>query len=107
MQPTCCCRSHSRPSPTRSRLTMFGARSKSSWPGDGSRPMTNDDEDTAAELAPVDEIDGWLGNRLEGSGPTSVRRVTTGHSNEMFEVSRGGARWMLRRPPRVLNAPTA
>ena len=38
---------------------------------------------------------------LPGAGePLSVRFISGGASNEIFEVSRGGHRWALRRPPR-------
>ena len=38
---------------------------------------------------------------LDGAGePLSVRFISGGASNEIFEVSRGGHRWALRRPPR-------
>jgi aminoglycoside phosphotransferase (APT) family kinase protein len=59
------------------------------------------------ELAPAAAIESWLGGMMPGTGPIAVRRVTTGHSNELFELARGDTRWMLRRPPRVPNAPTA
>ncbi|MCV7222101.1 phosphotransferase family protein [Mycolicibacterium elephantis] len=59
------------------------------------------------DLVSVAALDDWLGERLPGQGPLTVERVTTGHSNELFTISRGGPTWMLRRPPRVANAPTA
>src|SRR5581483_6430500 len=50
----------------------------------------------------------WLDARgLAPGAPLAVERVTTGHSNETFLVRRGGAAWILRRPPRVPLAPTA
>src|SRR2546422_5089024 len=58
----------------------------------------------------VDEgaLERWLGDQLPGAGrPLEVERITTGHSNEVFEVRRAGHRWILRRPPRVPLSPTA
>jgi aminoglycoside phosphotransferase (APT) family kinase protein len=50
----------------------------------------------------------WLDDLgLPGSGPPEVERITTGHSNEVFAVTRGGAQWVLRRPPRTPLSPTA
>ncbi|MGE0306363.1 MAG: phosphotransferase family protein [Acidimicrobiia bacterium] len=63
--------------------------------------------DRTADLASPSGLAAWLGDRLPGVGTPDVRRVTSGHSNELFAVSRGGVTVMLRRPPRVLNAPTA
>jgi aminoglycoside phosphotransferase (APT) family kinase protein len=52
-----------------------------------------------------------VGRRLTdvlGDGPEPViERVSTGHTNEMFRVTRGPARYMLRRPPRVSASRTA
>ncbi|MGV0684621.1 phosphotransferase family protein [Mycolicibacterium thermoresistibile] len=70
--------------------------------------MTAARSDTPGEeLVSVAALDDWLDDRLPGSGPLTVERITTGHSNELFTVSRGGPTWLLRRPPRVKNAPTA
>jgi aminoglycoside phosphotransferase (APT) family kinase protein len=44
---------------------------------------------------------------LPGEGPVSVDRIGEGHSNATFSVSRGGARWILRRPPRPPYDPRA
>jgi aminoglycoside phosphotransferase (APT) family kinase protein len=41
-----------------------------------------------------------LADVLPGEGPITVARIGEGHSNATFAVSRGGARWILRRPPR-------
>lgn len=50
----------------------------------------------------------WLdAEGLAPHAPLTVERITTGHSNETFLVRRGGATWILRRPPRVPLAPTA
>ena len=59
-------------------------------------------------LVDVPALELWLGDQLPGAGePLEVERITTGHSNEVFEVRRGGHRWILRRPPRVPLSPTA
>jgi aminoglycoside phosphotransferase (APT) family kinase protein len=49
----------------------------------------------------------WIGDRLPGDGPFGIERVTSGHSNEIFRLSRSGSSCLLRRPPRVPNAPGA
>lgn len=56
---------------------------------------------------PVDKLASWLAPRLDLDGPVRARRVSTGHSNEMFRVTSGQRTWLLRRPPRVDNAPGA
>jgi aminoglycoside phosphotransferase (APT) family kinase protein len=65
-------------------------------------PTANDAELTGL-LVPEPDLRRWADGRLPGDGPLDVRRVTTGHSNELFLVSREGQEWMLRRPPRVVN----
>jgi aminoglycoside phosphotransferase (APT) family kinase protein len=47
------------------------------------------------------------GQRLAAGEPISVERITTGHSNEVFRVTRGGRVFVLRRPPRTPLSPTA
>lgn len=50
----------------------------------------------------------WLdGIGLAPGAPLAVERITTGHSNEVFRVERGGRSWALRRPPRTPLSPTA
>lgn len=50
----------------------------------------------------------WLDAQGLASGaPLTVERITTGHSNETFLVTRAAHVWILRRPPRVPLAPTA
>src|SRR6476646_4893328 len=44
---------------------------------------------------------------LERGAPLTVERITTGHSNEVFRVTRGERVFVLRRPPRPPLAPTA
>jgi len=63
--------------------------------------------DLTEALVPEAALRAWVGDRLAGQGPFTVERVTAGRSNELFVLARGGGRWMLRRPPRVANAPTA
>ncbi|GAC1448693.1 MAG: phosphotransferase family protein [Ktedonobacterales bacterium] len=43
----------------------------------------------------------------ESDMPLRVERIRGGHSNETFFVTRGAARWVLRRPPRGPLLPTA
>jgi aminoglycoside phosphotransferase (APT) family kinase protein len=47
------------------------------------------------------------GEGLQPGEPIEVERITTGHSNEVFSVVRGGTRYALRRPPRTPLSPTA
>ncbi len=44
---------------------------------------------------------------LERGAPIDVERITTGHSNEVFRVTRGERTFVLRRPPRTPLSPTA
>jgi aminoglycoside phosphotransferase (APT) family kinase protein len=44
---------------------------------------------------------------LQPGAPIEVERITTGHSNEVFSVTRGDIRYALRRPPRTPLSPTA
>jgi aminoglycoside phosphotransferase (APT) family kinase protein len=44
---------------------------------------------------------------LEAGAPLAVERITTGHSNEVFRVTRGARVFVLRRPPRTPLSPTA
>src|SRR3954469_11349014 len=44
---------------------------------------------------------------LEPGALLEVERITTGHSNEVFRVTRGGTVFVLRRPPRTPLSPTA
>ncbi|MCY3618387.1 MAG: phosphotransferase family protein [Acidimicrobiaceae bacterium] len=65
-----------------------------------------DGSDPAAErtrgLVDPARLGAWMDTQgLPGEGePLSCRFITGGASNEIFEVSRGGHRWALRRPPR-------
>jgi aminoglycoside phosphotransferase (APT) family kinase protein len=66
---------------------------------------------SAQEAISVDaaRLTEWVGDRLPGSGRFRAERMgeSTGAANALFFVSRGDARWVLRRPPAVLNAPGA
>jgi aminoglycoside phosphotransferase (APT) family kinase protein len=58
----------------------------------------------------VDEIRvaAWMDAQgLAPGSPISITRITTGHSNEVFRVERGGEVSILRRPPRTPLSPTA
>ena len=53
-------------------------------------------------------LERWMDSEgLAPGAPVTVHRITTGHSNELFEVERGALRWALRRPPATPLAPTA
>jgi aminoglycoside phosphotransferase (APT) family kinase protein len=47
------------------------------------------------------------GQDLVSGAPLTVERITTGHSNEVFRVTRGERVFVLRRPPRTPLSPTA
>ena len=50
----------------------------------------------------------WMDEHgLAPGAPIEVERITTGHSNEVFRVVRGGRAFVLRRPPRTPLSPTA
>ena len=55
-----------------------------------------------AGLVDPERLGAWMDRQgLPGAGePIASRFVSGGASNEIFEVSRGGHRWALRRPPR-------
>jgi aminoglycoside phosphotransferase (APT) family kinase protein len=58
----------------------------------------------------VDEarLAAWMDDEgLDPGAPVSVERITTGHSNEVFRVTRGERVFVLRRPPRTPLSPTA
>jgi len=60
----------------------------------------------SATLVDAEAVDAWIGDRLP-AGPFAIERVSTGASNEMFEVRRGEHVWILRRPPAHKVAPGA
>ena len=82
-------------------------RCESLWPRTGEH-VKRPDHDSGADAARIEGLvdPGRLGAWMDGLGlagegePLSVRFVSGGASNEIFEVSRGGHRWALRRPPR-------
>ncbi len=50
----------------------------------------------------------WLDEEgIAPGAPFEIRRITSGHSNEVFELRRGDLRLALRRPPRTYNAASA
>ncbi|MFI5041254.1 MAG: phosphotransferase family protein [Acidimicrobiales bacterium] len=62
------------------------------------------------DLIDLGALDAWIGDQLPGAGETltAVRLgADTGIANALFIVSRGGGRWVLRRPPSVKNDPSA
>ena len=67
--------------------------------GDG---VDDDDAERTAGLVDPERLGAWMDRQgLSGAGePLSSRFISGGASNEIFEVSRGGYRWALRRPPR-------
>ena len=71
---------------------------------DAGRTAGESDPDAGrtAGLVDPERLGAWMdGQGLPGAGePIASRFVSGGASNEIFEVSRGGHRWALRRPPR-------
>ena len=72
-------------------------RASASGPGE-----SDADVGRTAGLVDPESLGAWMDDQgLDGAGePLSVRFISGGASNEIFEVSRGGHRWALRRPPR-------
>jgi aminoglycoside phosphotransferase (APT) family kinase protein len=68
------------------------------------RPVLVDIVETSAEAGQLEIppliVRTALADALPGEGPITVARIGEGHSNGTFAVSRGRARWILRRPPR-------
>lgn len=61
-----------------------------------------------APLVDPDRLAAWMdGEGLAPRAPIEVERITTGHSNEVFRVTRGDLVVVLRRPPRTPLSPTA
>ena len=50
---------------------------------------------------------GWTPKASSRARRSTVERITTGHSNEVFRVTRGERVFVLRRPPRTPLSPTA
>ncbi len=63
--------------------------------------MSDAHAERTRQLVDPSRLGAWLdGQGLPGGGePVHSRFVTGGASNELFEVTRGGERWALRRPP--------
>jgi aminoglycoside phosphotransferase (APT) family kinase protein len=58
----------------------------------------------------TERLDAWIGDRLPGAGsPLTASRMgaTTGIANALYLLGRGEHRWVLRRPPKVKNDPSA
>ncbi len=68
----------------------------------GGAGESDPDAARTAGLVDPERLGAWMdGQGLPGEGePIASRFVSGGASNEIFEVSRGGHRWALRRPPR-------
>jgi aminoglycoside phosphotransferase (APT) family kinase protein len=64
-------------------------------------------DDLDRPLVDPEALERFLDERLPGPGRVEVERHQAGHSNETFFVTRGGDRWVLRRPPRGAFLPTA
>ena len=61
-----------------------------------------------APLVDPDRLAAWMNTQgLAPGAPIAVERITTGHSNEVFRVTRGDRAVVLRRPPRTPLSPTA
>ena len=60
------------------------------------------------ELVDPERLAAWMdAEGLERGAAVDVERITTGHSNEVFRVTRGERVFVLRRPPRTPLSPTA
>ena len=59
-------------------------------------------------LVDADRLAQWMDDQgLDTGAAVTVERITTGHSNEVFRISRGASVYVLRRPPRTPLSPTA
>jgi aminoglycoside phosphotransferase (APT) family kinase protein len=68
----------------------------------------NERLDFVDTLVDPDRLAAWMDTQgLEAGAPITVERITTGHSNEVFRVTRAGETYVLRRPPRTPLSPTA
>ncbi len=60
------------------------------------------------QLVDAETLAAWMDTQgLVVGAPLSIERITTGHSNEVFRVTRGERVFVLRRPPRTPLSPTA
>ena len=58
--------------------------------------------DDVSGLVDESRLAGWLDAQgLEPGAPLDVRRISGGMSNESLGLSRGGRRWVLRRPAKI------
>jgi aminoglycoside phosphotransferase (APT) family kinase protein len=74
----------------------------------GLRNQVDDARLDFVELVDETRLARWLDSEgIEAGGPIAVERITTGHSNEVFRVTRGERVLVLRRPPRTPLSPTA
>ena len=65
-------------------------------------------EMNSPSLVDPERLAAWMdGQELAPGEPLTVERITTGHSNEVFTVTRGPLHLALRRPPRTPLSPTA
>src|SRR3954467_14931662 len=61
-----------------------------------------------SSLVDSERLAAWMDDEALAPGaPLTVERITTGHSNEVFTVTRGELHLALRRPPRTPLSPTA
>jgi aminoglycoside phosphotransferase (APT) family kinase protein len=63
--------------------------------------------DGPPQLVDPEALHAYLDRVLPGEGDLVVQRHQAGHSNETFFVTRGEARWVLRRPPQGAFLPSA
>ncbi|MCB0995973.1 MAG: phosphotransferase family protein [Acidimicrobiales bacterium] len=59
------------------------------------------DHDPLAGLLDLERVTAWLDSLHLGAGPITAERIEAGETNEMFVLTRGGERWVLRRPAGV------
>ena len=59
-----------------------------------------------SEVLDLEKLTGWLDERGLGEGDMAAESITVGASNLIFDLRRGDAHWVLRRPPTVPVSPT-
>jgi len=68
----------------------------------------NERLDFVEALVDPTRLAAWMDTQgLVVGAPITVERITTGHSNEVFRVTRGDETFVLRRPPSTPLSPTA
>jgi len=70
----------------------------------------SDERDVIQQLVDTEALRRYLALALpspEAEVPLAIERIRGGHSNETFYLTRGGERYVLRRPPRGPLLPTA